>query len=57
MLATLPGTQDALRARWEAGTVAWRRSLVSAMVEEVTVLPANGKRLFSSERVGLRWRG
>lgn len=56
VLATLPATQEALRAKWDESPVCWRRSLVSALIETVTLNPANGKRLFSGDRVDVRWR-
>src|SRR5262249_60240817 len=39
-LAGLPGTNKALREAWAAGDVQWRRALLGAVVEAVTVSSA-----------------
>jgi DNA invertase Pin-like site-specific DNA recombinase len=55
-LASLPGTQKALRDAWEAGTVEWRRAVLAAAVDAVVVNPAGPSRTFDPERVEIRWR-
>lgn len=55
VLTGLPSTVEALEARWDEAGVGWRRTLVAATVARVTVLPANGRRLFHAERVAVEW--
>ncbi len=58
VLADLPESEDALRAEWQSRSVAWRRSLVAALVESVEVGPAvQGRNFFDPERVSIVWRG
>jgi site-specific DNA recombinase len=55
-LASLPGSQKALREAWDAGTVEWRRAVLGAVVDAVVVRPAGPSRSFDPERVEIRWR-
>ncbi|HKA04532.1 MAG TPA: zinc ribbon domain-containing protein, partial [Acidimicrobiales bacterium] len=55
-LAGLPDTNTALRDAWDAGDVQWRRALLGAVVEAVTVSPAGPSKTFDPERVAITWR-
>jgi DNA invertase Pin-like site-specific DNA recombinase len=55
--ADLPSDIEALRARWDEGSVEWRRALIGTVVDTITVMatdrPANR---FDPERVEVVWR-
>lgn len=58
VLASLPTATAELRARWEDADVSWRRAVVDAVVERVTVAPkgkAGGNR-FDPDRIAITWR-
>lgn len=58
VLAGLPSAEDALRARWEAGDVVWRRAVVEAVIERVDVAPKGykGGKRFDPGRIEIVWR-
>jgi site-specific DNA recombinase len=57
VLTALPHGEDALRAAWKAGSVDWRRRLLGAVLERVTIGPAiRGRNTFDVDRVGVVWR-
>ncbi len=57
VIATLPQGEDALRAAWQAGSIDWRRQVIAAAVERVTISRAvRGRNTFDPSRVGVTWR-
>lgn len=57
ILAGLPAGYDALRARWDAADLVWRRELVSTVIERVIVHPARrGYNRFDPTKVEVVWR-
>jgi uncharacterized protein (DUF2267 family) len=57
VLADLPSAADALRERWDAEPMLWRRKLVAAVVDRVTITPAvRGRNFFDPDRVTVTWR-
>lgn len=57
MLIDLPTGRAALEQAWEQGDTGWRRALVAAVVDRVTVGPAvPGRNRFDPGRVGIVWR-
>ena len=57
ILAEVPSSSKALRRWWEAADIDSRRSLLSTVVDTVTVGPAvRGRNRFDSERVSISWR-
>jgi site-specific DNA recombinase len=57
VMATLPRGEEALRAAWEAGSIDWRRQLVAAVLERVTIDRAvRGRNRFDPRRLSLTWR-
>lgn len=57
VLHSLPEGPEALRGEWEQGDAAWRRAVVSAVVEAVTVGPAvRGRNFYDPARVAITWR-
>ncbi len=56
-LADLPSSETALRQAWEAGSIAWRRALISAVIDRITVHPSAGHaNRFDPNRVSINWR-
>ena len=57
VLEGLSGDPDALRARWDAASVPWRRRFTAALLERVEVAPAKhrGGR-FDPDRIRPTWR-
>ncbi len=56
-LADLPASETALRQVWEAGTIAWRRALLGAVADRVTVAASPGPaNRFDPARVSIAWR-
>jgi site-specific DNA recombinase len=55
-LADLPASAEALSQAWEAGTVAWRRALISAVVDRIVVGPSPHSNRFDPRRVTINWR-
>lgn len=58
VLAQLPASEEALRQRWEASDVTWRRAVVDAVVERVDVAPKGhrGGNNFDPGRLTVHWR-
>jgi site-specific DNA recombinase len=57
VLTAIPRGEEALRAAWTAGSVDWRRRLLTAVIERVTVGSAvRGRNQFDVDRVGVVWR-
>jgi len=57
VLKGLPATAEALREQWEAGTHAWRRSLVSAAALRIVFRPAvKGRNVFDPTAIDPVWR-
>lgn len=56
-LAELPSGAEALRSAWDSRPLDWRRSLVAAVIAEVTIAPVRvrGRSVFDPERVGIAW--
>lgn len=56
-LTDLPSSEIALRQAWEAGSIAWRRALLGAVVDRITVAPSAGHaNRFDPSRVSISWR-
>jgi site-specific DNA recombinase len=57
-LADLPGSEKALREKWDAEetTVDWRRAVLGAVIDAVIVKPGSPARSFDDKRVEIRWR-
>jgi site-specific DNA recombinase len=57
LLAGLAGAQQLARARWEAGDLEWRRSVIAPLVERIDVAPAlRGRNRFDPNRLSPVWR-
>jgi site-specific DNA recombinase len=57
VLAALPRGEGQLRAAWTAGSLDWRRRVVSAVLDHVTIGSAvRGRNTFDVSRVGVVWR-
>lgn len=56
VISTLPATENALRAAWEAGSLDWRRALLRALFEAVIVNPAPRPGRFDPSRIEPVWR-
>jgi hypothetical protein len=58
LLADIPADELALRARWDAADVDWRRSLLRAVVDRVVIAPATrrGRGVFELGRIDIVWR-
>ena len=55
-LADLPADETALRQGWDAATVDWRRALIGAVVESLTVRPVDRPtNTFDPARVDITW--
>jgi site-specific DNA recombinase len=55
-LAELPSSAEALREAWDEGTVAWRRTLISTVVDRIVVGPSPHSNRFDPDRVDINWR-
>ena len=55
-LADLPASAEALGQAWEAGTIAWRRALLGAVVDRIVVGPSPHSNRFDPNRVTINWR-
>jgi site-specific DNA recombinase len=56
-LASFPRSGEELRATWEAGSLSWRRALLTTYIERVVLLPCQrGRNKFDSTRVKVVWR-
>lgn len=57
VLADLPRAEEALRAAWAAGSIDWRRVVLSAVLEAIVVRPAvRGRNRFDPRRIHPVWR-
>jgi DNA invertase Pin-like site-specific DNA recombinase len=57
VIATLPRGEDALRGAWQAASIDWRRQLVAAAINRVTIDRAvRGRNKFDPRRLGVTWR-
>lgn len=56
VLAGLPSGDEALRAHWTKRPLSWRRALLFAVIETVTVQSAGGRNVWNPERIEVRWR-
>jgi site-specific DNA recombinase len=61
VLASLPSGEKALRAEWEAHEgpdgLAWRRSLIAAVIERIVLKPCvRGRNRFDPDAVDPKWR-
>lgn len=55
-LAGLPGGDAAVRAHWTKRGLTWRRALLDAVVEKITVQSANRSNRWNPDRVEVTWR-
>jgi DNA invertase Pin-like site-specific DNA recombinase len=55
-VAALPSSGPDLRRLWEAGDITWRRDLVAAVIERVTVGKSRARGQTDLGRVGITWR-
>ncbi len=56
-LASFPRSGEELRATWEAGSLSWRRALLTTYIERVVLLPCQrGRNKFDPTRVKVVWR-
>lgn len=57
VLSAVDPSEDAVRARWDAGSVEWRQSFVESLVVKVRLSPAvKGRNFFDPTRVHVDWR-
>lgn len=56
ILTELPTDGAAVVALWEGNDIAWRRQVVSALIETIEIGPGIKRPGFQPERVGVRWR-
>lgn len=57
VLSQFAGGGEVLRTAWDSGTLEWRRSVVGALLDHVSVLPGKPGRLpFDPERVRPVWK-
>lgn len=54
-LAALGGA-GAIRTQWDSQSVAWQRAVIAAVVEHVTLLPAQRSNVWTPERVVITWK-
>jgi DNA invertase Pin-like site-specific DNA recombinase len=53
--ADLPSNADAVRAKWDAASVEWRRALLGTVIESITIKPTVNTNVFDPERVEVVW--
>lgn len=54
---SLVGLGEQLRAAWDSEPMEWRRAIVSAVVDRITIGPAvRGRNVFDPGRVSIEWR-
>lgn len=57
VLSNLPSTRDALEKAWETRDLSWRRAVLSALIEKVSISPAvRGRNYFDPNRIEVTWR-
>ncbi len=56
VVQSLPGSGAELRARWGAGDLDWRRSVIDAVIEKVVVKPIGRGKRSGPDRLEVAWR-
>ncbi len=57
VLGRFAGEGGALRTAWESGSLEWRRAIVGAVLDYVTILPGEpGRKAVDPARVSVQWR-